>query len=499
MYLVTTVSPVFFTGAMQINVTKAPFTLTTRIENMTTVRASSQEWLSDQELQAISSLNRSQPEMLPIRQCVEAYSKPFQNTYRNLFVVLDTAESNTVLSTRTSSPRDIQPYSWICDGTRANSTGFCSNQNLQESAVSWSLDGDRVKYCLCERAAGLCELNFHHTLLIIVISANAAKLVAMLVLLNFFDESALITLGDAIASFMDEPDPTTRGMCLADHKVFCSKRNTDGASTWTCQKRRYTPNGYPVRWFRTVSFGQWVRTFSIMICVLLATIVLCVTATRHVAKVNPDQDMSLKGLFSMGFGALRISSTLTNISSRIEVLVIVANIPQLVLSFAYVLVNRVLSGMASSREWASFAHKRAGLRVTRALGEQRSTYYLQLPYSLAVPQIATSIAVHYIVSQSVFASRVQIYDYLAQGQQFDEYRALGFSAIAIIAGIVLWFFIMAALLGLGLVKNRPGMPPVGFWSAAISAACHPPRFPQNTSLKKVMWGEIKPYGSHDAT
>lgn len=227
-----------------------------------------------------------------------------------------------------------------------------------------------------------------------------------------------------------------------------------------------------------------------MIFVLLITIFLCVAATKHLKRVDPDQDISFNGLFAMGFGTLKTSSAIIGISDDITVLIIIANIPQLALSWGYVLINRILTGMATSREWAQFGHERTGLRVTCAVGSQKSTYYLQLPYSLVVPQIITSIVVHYIISQSVFPSRIKIYDFVGKGQLVEEYKVLGFSAIAMITAVVLWFLMMASLLALGLVKNKPGIPPAGFCSGATSAACHPPPHDKRPSLRPVMWGEI---------
>lgn len=49
------------------------------------------------------------------------------------------------------------------------------------------------------------------------------------------------------------------------------------------------------------------------------------------------------------------------------------------------------------------------LRVTAPQGQQRSTYYLHLPYRYSVPLIVTSALLHWLVSQSIFLVRIDEY------------------------------------------------------------------------------------------
>lgn len=72
-----------------------------------------------------------------------------------------------------------------------------------------------------------------------------------------------------------------------------------------------------------------------------------------------------------------------------------ANSPQLVLSFCYFAINSECTSMAAAYEWNKFGSSRKGLRVSAPLGEQRSTYFLQLPLRFSLPLMAISGGLHW--------------------------------------------------------------------------------------------------------
>ena len=90
--------------------------------------------------------------------------------------------------------------------------------------------------------------------------------------------------------------------------------------------------------------------------------------------------------------------------------VLIANVGQLVLSVLYFGYNALFTCMAQAIEWSDFAFRRKGLRVSSSpKGYRRSTYFLQLPYRYAVPLIALSGVLHWLVSQSIFLIDVELY------------------------------------------------------------------------------------------
>ncbi|KAL0255108.1 hypothetical protein SLS55_009637 [Diplodia seriata] len=82
------------------------------------------------------------------------------------------------------------------------------------NSSTWSVYGFEVDYCLSEKLPGQCSLNVTVSLLLVVIVFNLIKLVAIISTISMIRDNPLITIGDAVASFIQEEDVTTRGMCL---------------------------------------------------------------------------------------------------------------------------------------------------------------------------------------------------------------------------------------------------------------------------------------------
>ena len=146
--------------------------------------------------------------------------------------------------------------------------------------------------------------------------------------------------------------------------------------------------------------------------------------------------------------------------------------------------------MLLAKEWSAFASKRNFLRVTTPIGRQRSTYRLQLPYRYGVPLLVGSGTLHWLVSQSIFLARVNVVDSMGFEYPDESISTCGYSPIAIIFVIILGSIIVLVGIAYGFRKTSSGIPLVGSCSAAISAACHPPKADVNASSKRVMWGAV---------
>lgn len=180
----------------------------------------------------------------------------------------------------------------------------------------------------------------------------------------------------------------------------------------------------------------------------------------------------------------------------VATLVIIGNIPQVALSFNYLQLNRLLTCMAASREWSLYAHQKKGLRASNPAGAQRSTYWFQLPLKFAVPLMASSAALHYLASQSLFFGSVRYYSpYEKDGKRIvsEDYTGLGYSQNAAYVLMMGLLFINTAVVLWGRSKNKPGKPQVIPTTATISAACYPPEEPE-VHLKPVQWDEVVQIG-----
>ena len=236
---------------------------------------------------------------------------------------------------------------------------------------------------------------------------------------------------------------------------------------------------------------DWIRTRCIstiiVVCALLGL-------GLHNSSLS---SRSMSHLWSLGFGNVSGETLIRmnknqNLSGSAGVVftVLVANSPQILLSFLYFAYNGIFTCMLLAEEWSAYASKRRFLRVTSPTGGQRSTYRLQLPYRYGIPLLIGSSTLHWFVSQSIFLARVNVIDSTGAEVPKVEISTCGYSPMAMIVVIILGSIVV--LLGIcnGFRKARVGMPLAGSCSAAISAACHPPETDVDASLKRVMWDVV---------
>ena len=144
--------------------------------------------------------------------------------------------------------------------------------------------------------------------------------------------------------------------------------------------------------------------------------------------------------------------------------------------------------MLLGNEWTNYAHQRKSLRVTSPCGQQRSSYWLQLPYTYSIPLLVLSGLMHWLVSQSLFLARIGQSD--GQGNIDVITSTCGYSPIAIIFTIIVGSIMVIGVILNGFWRYRPGMPLAPSCSAAISAACHPLAGDGNAARSLVRWGEV---------
>lgn len=106
-------------------------------------------------------------------------------------------------------------------------------------------------------------------------------------------------------------------------------------------------------------------------------------------------------------------------------LIVLTNLPQALLSFIYLTYNVLITCMLLGEEWAKFAYTRKTLPVTCPVGKQRSTFWLQLPYSYGIPPLVMSMVLHWLVSLSFFVVRITVRDLSDLTQKFVRTFASG--------------------------------------------------------------------------
>jgi hypothetical protein len=167
--------------------------------------------------------------------------------------------------------------------------------------------------------------------------------------------------------------------------------------------------------------------------------------------------------------------------------VILANAPQLAISFIYVFYNNCLTRMLLGREYSSYAKHRKPLRVSRPEGAQRSTYRLQLPYRYSAPLMATMTVLHWLVARSIFLVEISYFDYDGNALA-KKTSACGFSPMAIVLSVFISGVIILAVLACGARNLEPGMPLASSCSLAITAACHTSPGDEDAALLQLKYG-----------
>ncbi|OCL15057.1 hypothetical protein AOQ84DRAFT_351220 [Glonium stellatum] len=422
--------------------------------------------------------------------------------------------------------RQWSPTSWMCSTTDVIAGQTCTSGKNPKAPDPWLVTplNFEVDYCLSQNTAEQCNLQYSFTILLIVIGCDIAKIVAMSATLFMVSEQPLATLGDAIASFLERPDPYTRGCCLMQQgqaRQICRKspwrwqswnlgtkhlyqhaNNTfaeklgPGAAVW---KQGVT------RWFSAPSKSRWTVCGFLYTALLAASIAVLGLGIRDLRQVGIDTP------FTQGFGSINPNAIFaypatfseeatnstysiiqTNKSQTLFADVITVNTPQLLFSTLYFVYNGLFTSMITATEWTQFATVRKALRVSEPRNGQRSTYWLQLPWKYSLPLLAISILLHWLVSRSLFIVRINVFGWDSNEQPDRDITACGYSPLAILIVIVILILSLFVVLVAGWQKLTPGIPVCGTNSVAISAACHYSYDGDSeVSCKPLLWGVTK--------
>lgn len=231
---------------------------------------------------------------------------------------------------------------------------------------------------------------------------------------------------------------------------------------------------------------RWFTTIGLCVVALVVAAYLLSQAVRAVISGTGNT------ITSLGFGAVDSRALLnlnlpTDGTSGLVSSVLVANLPQAIVSFLYLMYNGLYTCMHLAAEWSSYGVERKALRCTTPYGAQRSTYYLQLPYTYALPLIAASATLHWLISESIFLARIEVYD---SGNGNETVSSVGYSCAPIVCIIVLGSCMLMLAVGLGFRKFKSHMPVASSCSVAIAAGCHRPEDDVDASVLPVKWGAV---------
>ena len=164
-----------------------------------------------------------------------------------------------------SSPRFFPSNEWRCPAHAMGTCDIGNEYQVPSNRSLWQPYERPIKYCLVEQVAGSCRVLFTFPFAILVIVCNVIKAICMaLLLFGFRKHTPLLTMGDAVASFLERPDPETRGRCLHSRQLIVKRwrwETTNGAknSELDVEPERFDP--MRKRWGSAPSTARWFATY----------------------------------------------------------------------------------------------------------------------------------------------------------------------------------------------------------------------------------------------
>lgn len=210
----------------------------------------------------------NQLDRLENQDCINAYATMFPTTRSSLVLIVGNnetsfpapfeydSETNTIDSINQGS--GAHPFDWICNGngsapSNTGAKGSCMTTFHSLDSSDWRPFGQKVEYCLSETVPEQCEFMFVPQLAAIVILFNIAKILILLYIFFALQHRPLITIGDAVASFIRNPDSTTDKLCLmgiVDLQLWNSVNR---------EPQRY--NARKHKWSNSATIRQWSACF----------------------------------------------------------------------------------------------------------------------------------------------------------------------------------------------------------------------------------------------
>ncbi|CZT06813.1 uncharacterized protein RAG0_12456 [Rhynchosporium agropyri] len=436
-----------------------------------------QELVKRVVVRGITIGNDSEFTRLSAQDCMNVYDRPFVFGGGDVFIIAD--ENSTSFAEATKVWSGVEE-------SRLIQLGKSMQWKTQDLSINASYtDTDEyveVQSCYAKLRPETCKVRFSRILVLVIIICNACKALCMLrVAWGFADSPPLVTLGDAIASFLDNSDQTTNGLCLASKEDMQNGAWTEyqGPQRWIAKAETYSS---------VVSIKVWaiINVIFLLACATFLLISVVTAAASSGTVLGTGIGFSVFSKMAPSILPPVIANpglwgTFLNI--------LLVNTPQSLTSCLNLFYNNLFTNMLTGAEWNALAYERQPLRVTHPRGEQKSRLYLSMPYNYGIPVMFLSGMLHWLISESFFLVRITA---LQNGKTVEEHSisSMGYSALAFALAFTCSCTMILFLDMTARRRYGPGIPLVASCSAAISAACHLPEGDKEASLEAIQWGVI---------
>ncbi|KAF2792549.1 hypothetical protein K505DRAFT_52400 [Melanomma pulvis-pyrius CBS 109.77] len=223
----------------------------------------------------LETVNLRNLEVLGGSECITAYAQTYQTKRGSIFLVRSNTNQHAgrgynfsevgfeARNVPLNGIDDFAPYEWICRkvpaqcGTTPQFGRNCDTfiPCLAIEHIDWEPFGQEYASCLSEKITEKCQLSLSIHLALVVLAIGVIKTGVMLYIALRFREKPLLTIGDAVASFLQRPDEFTKLACLAakhDGRPIFNRGGMGG------QVRRFSAK--PLRRYVTASSTRFVVT-----------------------------------------------------------------------------------------------------------------------------------------------------------------------------------------------------------------------------------------------
>lgn len=234
--------------------------------------------------------------------CLDLYTNLYSDR-TNMMVVLEDGPTKFNSSLLEWVYRPASWYhtnlGWLCfDGIAGGPFCTLTSRNTQSNFDHWYKYNRPVLYCLNMKTSGeRCRLNYSPIILTAICCISSLKCICVALTAWYFhrqEETPLCTLGDAISSFLEVPDPLTSKMGVVSRDLLDQKEmwKSDAKSVLWDAKRR--------RWYSSASKRRWIFTMSL--CGIATVVATYAMASGAMGTMHRVQTNSFGAIMHLGFG-----------------------------------------------------------------------------------------------------------------------------------------------------------------------------------------------------
>lgn len=209
--------------------------------------------------------------------CLDKYAQNFQTSHGSLLLVVSNSTPGFVNGPTLDFEAKEQPimepgeacaspFTWICNAKYEPSSWCRESCNeylpqFQTNPDKWDPFGKGIEYCMSEKIEQRCRLKYSVHLVVVVVVIGFLKAAAMLYIALWVHDTPIMTIGDAVSSFLAAPDPATKGMCLLSKSDF-TKLGNSTASGYRGTGWNAPPQAFKKNRARHFSAASYKRLFA---------------------------------------------------------------------------------------------------------------------------------------------------------------------------------------------------------------------------------------------